>query len=92
MFASLVILIQIMQVIIREIGSPLLATTYLLEKNLVTWRSKKQDVSISSAEAEYGAMTHIACEMMWFKNLLLKLVLDSLDLCLCFMITNLLST
>ena len=33
-------------------------------ENLVTWRSKKQDVSKSNAEAEYRVMTHITCEMM----------------------------
>ena len=33
--------------------------------NLVTWRSKRQNVvSQSNAEAEYRAMTHTACEMM----------------------------
>jgi len=42
--------------------------------NLVTWRSNKQDVvSRSSAEAKYKAMTHTACEMIWLKNLLMKL-------------------
>ena len=36
--------------------------------NLVTWRSKKQDVvSRSSAEAEYRGMAHTTCEMMWLK-------------------------
>ena len=38
----------------------------------MTWRSKKQDVSRSSAEAEYRAMAHTTCEMMWLKNLLLE--------------------
>jgi len=34
-------------------------------ENLVTWRSKKQDVvSRSNAETEYKAMAHAACEMM----------------------------
>jgi len=42
-------------------------------ENLVTWRSKKQDdISRSSADAEYRAMTHTTCEMMWLKNLLLE--------------------
>ncbi|XP_020262510.1 uncharacterized protein LOC109838480 [Asparagus officinalis] len=37
--------------------------------NLVTWRSKKQDVvSRSSAEAEYRAMAHTACEMIWLRK------------------------
>ena len=43
-------------------------------RNLVTWRSKKQDiVSRSSAEAEYRAITYTACEMVWLKNLLVEL-------------------
>ena len=34
-------------------------------ENLVTWRSKKQDVvSRSSAEAEYRAMAQTTCEML----------------------------
>jgi len=42
--------------------------------NLVTWRSKKHDVvPHSSAEAEYRIMTHTACEIVWLKNLLMKL-------------------
>ena len=40
----------------------------------MTWKSKKQDVvSRSSAEAEYKAMAHTACEMVWLKNLLMEL-------------------
>ena len=40
----------------------------------MTWRSKKQDVvSRSSAEVEYRVMAHTACEMIWLKNLLMKL-------------------
>ena len=35
----------------------------------MTWRSKKQDI----AEAEYKAMTHTACEMIWLKYLLAEL-------------------
>jgi len=41
-------------------------------ENLATWRSKKQDVSLSSVETEYRAMAH-TCEMMWLKNLLMEL-------------------
>ncbi|XP_020262584.1 uncharacterized protein LOC109838556 [Asparagus officinalis] len=39
--------------------------------NLVIWRSKKQ--SRSSAEAEYRAIAHTACEMIWLQKLLTKL-------------------
>jgi len=41
--------------------------------NLVTWRITKQDVSRSSAEAEYRAMTHTVCDMIGLKNLLIEL-------------------
>ena len=44
--------------------------------NLVSWRSKKQQVvSRSTAEAEYRAMTVSLSEMLWIKNLLSELKL-----------------
>ena len=39
--------------------------------NLVTWRSKKQDmVSTSSVETEYHSMAQTTFEMVWLKSLL----------------------
>ena len=39
--------------------------------NLVTWRSKKQAVvARSSAEAEYRAMSHGVCELLWLQTFL----------------------
>ncbi|XP_048446057.1 uncharacterized mitochondrial protein AtMg00810-like [Pyrus x bretschneideri] len=39
--------------------------------NLVTWKSKKQQViARSSAEADYRAMAAIACELIWLKGFL----------------------
>ncbi|KAL6983238.1 Beta-galactosidase 8 [Sarracenia purpurea var. burkii] len=47
--------------------------------NLITWRSKKQTVvARSSVEAEYRAMAHGVCELLWFQTFLLDLgLLDS---------------
>ncbi|CAL8152108.1 unnamed protein product [Prunus armeniaca] len=42
--------------------------------NLVTWRSKKQNVvSRSSAEVEYRGMAHEVCELLWIRRLLTEL-------------------
>ncbi|KAI5312161.1 hypothetical protein L3X38_041334 [Prunus dulcis] len=43
--------------------------------NLVTWRSKKQNVvSRSNTEVEYRGMAHRVCELLWIKRLLTELV------------------
>jgi len=42
--------------------------------NLVTWKSKKQNVvALSSAEGEFRGMTKGLCEILWIKGLLKKL-------------------
>nr|CAD1822910.1 unnamed protein product [Ananas comosus var. bracteatus] len=46
--------------------------------NLVTWRSKKETVvARSSAEAEYRAMTHGVCELLWLKRFMQELGLEN---------------
>jgi hypothetical protein len=48
--------------------------------NLVTWQSKKQSmVARFSAEAEFRAMAHGVCEILWLKILLKELGFDSKD-------------
>jgi hypothetical protein len=42
--------------------------------NLVTWRSKKQNmVTLSSAEVEFRGMVKSICELMWLKRLLIEI-------------------
>jgi hypothetical protein len=42
--------------------------------NLVTWRSKKQNVvALSSAEAEFRRMAKGLCELLWLKRLLTEI-------------------
>jgi len=42
--------------------------------NLVTWRSKKQNVvALSSAEAEFRGMAKGLCELLWLKRLLTEI-------------------
>jgi hypothetical protein len=42
--------------------------------NLVTWKSKKQNVvSLSSAESEFRGMAKAICELLWLKKLLTEL-------------------
>ncbi|WMV41570.1 hypothetical protein MTR67_034955, partial [Solanum verrucosum] len=46
----------------------------LVGKNLVSWKSKKQNVvARSSIEAEYRAMAVATCELIWIKQLLKEL-------------------
>ena len=46
--------------------------------NLVTWKSKKQKiVSCSSAEAEYRAMRKLTSELIWIRNLLTDLGIET---------------
>ncbi|GFS40013.1 class I glutamine amidotransferase-like superfamily protein [Actinidia rufa] len=46
---------------------------------LMSWKSKKQTVvARSSAEAEYRAMVHTSCELMWMRHLLEELCFEVL--------------
>jgi hypothetical protein len=46
--------------------------------NLVTWKSKKQNViARSSAEAEYRAMASTTSELIWIKQLLVELGINT---------------
>ena len=47
-------------------------------ENLVSWRSKKQNVvSRSNAESEYRAMAQSTCEIMWIHHFLTNVGLKS---------------
>ena len=56
-----------------QIENPL-RVLHFLGGNLITLKSKKQTVvARSSAEAEYRAMAHTSCKLMWIKHLLEEL-------------------
>ena len=49
----------------------------LVGGNLISWKSKKQNVvARSSAEAEYRAMAMATCELIWLKQLLKELQIE----------------
>ena len=57
-----------------QIDVPLQGTVFFIGGNLISWKSKKQDVvARSSAEAEYRAMALATCELIWLKHLLREL-------------------
>jgi hypothetical protein len=46
----------------------------LVEGNLITWRSMKQDVAtLSSAEAKFRGMSKGLCELLWLRKLTIEL-------------------
>ena len=46
----------------------------LLEGNVISWKSKKQNVvARSTAEAKYRAMASLTCELIWVKQFLREL-------------------
>ena len=67
---------------------------------MITWRCKKQEVAArSSVEAEFGAIAHGICELLWVKMILkvlwlmpswhfIKEKLDDSDICTLFVKTG----
>ena len=41
--------------------------------NLIFWKSKKQDVARSSAEAEFRVIVLATCELIWLKHFIQEL-------------------
>ncbi|MBW0470290.1 hypothetical protein O181_010005 [Austropuccinia psidii MF-1] len=57
-------------------------TGYLItiHNNLVIWKTRKQPtVSLSLAEVEYKALTDLACELMWFRQLCKEISINTED-------------
>ena len=48
--------------------------------NLVTWKSKKQEVvARSKAKSEYRGMAKAICELLWIKNLMQDLHIEQVN-------------
>ena len=46
--------------------------------NLISWKSKKQSVvSRSSVESEYQVRTQFVCEIMWIRQLLMEVGIET---------------
>ena len=57
----------------KENGRSTSGTCVFVEGNLVSWKSKKQNVfSLLSVESEYREMTQFVCETMWISQLLME--------------------
>lgn len=54
----------------KDTGKSITGFCVFLGKGLVSWRCKKKKiVSVSSAEAEYRALSFTACDLTWFVQL-----------------------
>ncbi|RVW44081.1 Retrovirus-related Pol polyprotein from transposon TNT 1-94 [Vitis vinifera] len=63
-----------------QIDVPLQGTVFFIGGNLISWKSKKQDVvARSSAEAEYRAMALATCELIWLRHLLQECDLERMN-------------
>jgi hypothetical protein len=50
----------------------------LFNNHLIGWQTKKQPVvSLSSCEAEYRALTDFSCELLWIRQLIVEIGLDT---------------
>ena len=46
--------------------------------NLISWKSKKQSVVLrSSVKSEYRAMAQSVCEIMWIRQLLMEVGIET---------------